>query len=144
VTLTATKAANGTWSLDSTPTGVSIDPSTGVVSIGRDAVKDGSVVTAIGTDPYNNTASDNDTALADDLTPNAADAPDVLALAGGAVSSTPGADNIQQVISYTDESNTPVTLTATKAANGTWSLDSTPTGVSIDPSTGVVSIGRDA
>ncbi|TCB78450.1 Ig-like domain-containing protein [Acinetobacter sp. ANC 4173] len=144
VTLTASKGSDGKWSLDTTPTGVSIDSSTGLVTIGMDAVKDGSIVTSTGTNSSNNTATDSDTAKIDDSTPTSADAPDVVALVGGAVTVTPGADNVKEVISYTDESNNAVTLTASKGASGTWSLDSTPIGVSINPATGVVTIGIEA
>jgi Ca2+-binding RTX toxin-like protein len=144
VTLTASKGSDGKWSLDTTPTGVSIDSSTGLVTIGMDAVKDGSIVTSTGTNSSNNTATDSDTAKIDDSTPTSADVPDVVALVGGAVTVTPGADNVKEVISYTDESNNAVTLTASKGASGTWSLDSTPIGVSINPATGVVTIGMEA
>ncbi|PWB13644.1 hypothetical protein DCO44_12725 [Acinetobacter sp. AM] len=145
VTLTATKAADGTWSLATTPTGVSIDPSTGVITLGMDAVKDGSVVSAEGTDQYNNSETDNDTALADDLNPNAADAPDVVALDDGSVTVTPGADNVHQDITFTDENNNSQIVTVSQAPDGTWYFDDpAPTGVSLNTSTGVVTIGQDA
>lgn len=144
VTLTATKGSDGSWSLDQTPTGVTINPSTGEVTIGMDAVKDGSTVTSAGTNSSNNTATDSDTAKVDDSTPTSADAPDVTALATGAVAVKPGEDNVKQVITYTDESDNPVTLTATKGEDGTWSLDNTPANVVIDPTTGIVAIGPDA
>ncbi|MGY5394761.1 hypothetical protein, partial [Acinetobacter sp. NigerLNRRAM0016] len=144
VTLTATKGSDGSWSLDQTPTEVTINPSTGEVTIGMDAVKDGSTVTSTGTNSSNNTATDSDTAKVDDSTPTSADAPDVTALATGAVAVKPGEDNVKQVITYTDESDNPVTLTATKGEDGTWSLDNTPANVVIDPTTGIVAIGPDA
>ncbi|MCJ8162860.1 beta strand repeat-containing protein, partial [Acinetobacter zhairhuonensis] len=144
IVLTAIKAPDGTWSLDTTPVNVSINPTTGVVSIGRDAVKDGSLVSSVGTDQQGNIASDADFAQSDDLTPSAADAPDVLALNDGSVTVTPGADNVRQDIQYKNESNVDVYLIAEQAGDGTWSLDNTPPGVSIDPITGVVTIGQDA
>ncbi|TCB38250.1 hypothetical protein E0H82_01250 [Acinetobacter sp. ANC 4910] len=144
VTLTASKGSDGQWILDKTPTGVSIDSSTGLVTIGMDAVKDGSTVTSTGTNTSNNTATDNDTAKIDDSTPTSADAPDVVALATGAVAVKPGADNVKQVVTYIDESNNPVTLTATKGADGKWSLDKTPSNVAIDPTTGLIALGPDA
>ncbi len=144
VSLTATKGSDGKWSLDKTPTGVSIDSSTGLVTIGMDAVKDGSTVTSKGTNSSNNTATDSDTAKVDDSTPTLADTPDVIALATGAVASKPGADNVKQVITYTDETNNAVTLTATKGADGKWSLDKTPSNVAIDPATGLITLGPDA
>ncbi|WP_336931117.1 beta strand repeat-containing protein, partial [Acinetobacter tandoii] len=148
VTLTATKGADGKWSLDKTPSNVTIDPATGLIALGPDSVKDGSIVKSVGSDAYNNTATDSDTAKADETDPQGtdliADKPDVLALVGGSVTVTPGADNIKEVIRYTDESNNPVILTATKGASGVWGLDSTPTGVIINPVTGVVTIGMEA
>ncbi|HEX5380965.1 MAG TPA: Ig-like domain-containing protein, partial [Acinetobacter sp.] len=72
------------------------------------------------------------------------DKPDVVALNGGVVTVKPGSNNVKQVITYTDESNNPVSLIATKGSDGKWSLEKTPTGVSIDSSTGLVTIGMDA
>ena len=46
-TLTARKASNGTWFLNETPTGVTINPSTGVVSLPEKVTKDGSTVSAV-------------------------------------------------------------------------------------------------
>ncbi|MCJ8161744.1 hypothetical protein, partial [Acinetobacter zhairhuonensis] len=144
VVLTATKGSDGKWILDKTPTGVTINPSTGEVTIGMDAVKDGSTVTSTGTNSSNNTATDSDTAQVDDSTPTSADTPDVTALATGAVAVKPGEDNVKQVITYTDESDNVVTLNATKGEDGNWSLDNTPANVTIDPTTGIVAIGPDA
>src|SRR5690606_12916946 len=73
-----------------------------------------------------------------------ADAPVLTANDDGSVTAQPGADNIQQVITYINEAGTPVTLTATKAENGSWTLDNTPTDVSIDAITGVVTLQPDA
>jgi T1SS-143 domain-containing protein len=150
VTLTATKAPDGTWSLDTTPLNVSINSTTGVVSIGRDAIKDGSLVTSIGTDLLGNTAQDSGTTYPDDTTPSTADAPDVVALDDGSVTVTPGADNVEQEIYYIDEENILVVLSASQAGDGTWSLAANPiptplpTGVSINSITGVVTIAPDA
>ncbi|MFU9047629.1 beta strand repeat-containing protein, partial [Acinetobacter tibetensis] len=122
---------------------LTIDPLTGAwtLDLTGTSLADGSyAVVATVTDAAGNSQS----TTSQNVVIDAADAPDVVALPGGAVTSTPGADNVQQVISYTNESDTPVTLTATKAADGTWSLDTTPTGVSIDPSTGVITLGMDA
>ncbi|TCB67056.1 Ig-like domain-containing protein [Acinetobacter sp. ANC 4178] len=144
VTLTASKGSDGQWILDKTPTGVSINSSTGLVTIGMDAVKDGSTVTSTGTNSSNNTATDSDIAQIDDSTPTSADAPDVVALDTGAVVVKPGADNVKQVVTYIDESNNAVTLTATKGADGKWSLDKTPANVAIDPTTGGIALGPNA
>ena len=62
----------------------------------------------------------------------------------GSVTATPGADNVEQQIKFTDESGAKQIITATKDENGDWSLDQTPTDVSIDPETGVVTLAPDA
>ena len=56
-TLTARKASNGTWSLNETPSGVTINPSTGVVSLPERVTKDGSTLSAF-TYTSDNRASD--------------------------------------------------------------------------------------
>ena len=45
-TLTATKT-NGQWRLNETPTGVTINPSTGIVSLPEKVTKDGSILSAV-------------------------------------------------------------------------------------------------
>ncbi|MCO8074937.1 beta strand repeat-containing protein [Acinetobacter lwoffii] len=122
VTLTATKAENGSWTLDNTPTDVSIDAITGVVTLQPDAVTDFTQVDSTGTDQYDNTADATVYSGYDDTTAEAADAPVLTANDDGSVTAQPGADNIQQVITYINEAGTAVTLTATKAENGSWTL----------------------
>ncbi|MGM9250629.1 hypothetical protein ACTFGC_06245, partial [Campylobacter jejuni] len=84
-------------------------------------------------------------ALTDDDTPNAADAPVVEAVAGGSVTIEPGADNVEQVIEFTDENDQVVTVTATKGTDGSWTLDANaPAGATIDATSGVVTLAPDA
>ncbi|MDU8925728.1 hypothetical protein RYD26_12665, partial [Pasteurellaceae bacterium LIM206] len=53
-TITATKQQDGTWKLeDPDSTGATIDPNTGTITIPQDGVKDGSEVTAKGSDGTN-------------------------------------------------------------------------------------------
>ena len=138
VTVIATKDANGTWSV---PDGsdVTIDPQTGKVTIPENMVKDGTEVVAVAKDEAGN-ASDEAKATSKDV--NAPAAPKVEAKDDGSIEVTPPADADTKTveITYTPEgSDKPVTVIATKDANGTWSV---PDGsdVTIDPQTGKVTI----
>ncbi len=138
VTVIATKDANGTWSV---PDGsdVTIDPQTGKVTIPEDKVKDGTEVVAVAKDETGN-ASDEAKATSKDI--NGPSAPKVEAKDDGSIEVTPPADADTKTveITYTPEgSDKPVTVVATKDANGTWSV---PDGsdVKIDPQTGKVTI----
>ena len=138
VTVVATKDANGTWSV---PDGsdVTIDPQTGKVTIPEDKVKDGTEVVAVAKDEAGN-KSDEAKATSKDV--NAPSAPKVEAKDDGSIEVTPAvdADTKTVEITYTPEgADKPVTVIATKDANGTWSV---PDGsdVTIDPQTGKVTI----
>ena len=141
VTVIATKDANGTWSV---PDGsdVTIDPQTGKVTIPEDKVKDGTEVVAVAKDETGN-ASDEAKATSKDI--NGPSAPKVEAKDDGSIEVTPPADADTKTveITYTPEgADKPVTVIATKDANGTWSV---PDGsdVTIDPQTGKVTIPED-
>src|SRR5690606_25007544 len=140
VTLTATKAENGSWTLDNTPTDVSIDAITGVVTLQPDTVTAFTQIDSTGTDRNHTTADTTIYSGYDDTTAEAADAPVLTANDDGCVTSQPGAHNIQPFPTRRSSDLTPVTLTATKAENGSWTLDNTPTDVSIDAITGVVTL----
>ena len=138
VTVIATKDANGTWSV---PDGsdVTIDPQTGKVTIPENKVKDGTEVVAVAKDETGN-KSDKAKATSKDV--NGPAAPKVEAKDDGSIEVTPPADADTKTveITYTPEgSDKPVTVIATKDANGTWSV---PDGsdVTIDPQTGKVTI----
>ncbi|WP_159990710.1 hypothetical protein [Pelistega ratti] len=63
---------------------------------------------------------------------------------GGAVV-TPGADNTAMVVTFTDEKDQPQTVTVKKGDDGKWKPEGTvPEGVTIDPTTGKVTIAPDA
>ncbi|SUD91833.1 Protein of avirulence locus involved in temperature-dependent protein secretion [Psychrobacter phenylpyruvicus] len=135
---------NGNWVSDTVLIGFEVDTLSGEVNLSPELVKDGSVVKATGTDVYSKEATDSANALTDDNTPDAADAPVVDAVAGGSVTATPGADNVEQVIVFTDETGTEQTITATKGADGSWTLDKEIDGVSLDATSGVVTLAPDA
>ncbi|TCP91316.1 hypothetical protein EDC44_13122 [Cricetibacter osteomyelitidis] len=147
-TVTATKGADGTWTLDDpNNTGATIDPKTGVITIPQDSVKDGSEVTAKGTDGNGNTENAKGTAGTDSI--EKADQPTAILVEKGGnktggVTVTPNPTNKGVEITYTDENDQPQTITATKGDDGTWTLDKTPTGVSINPNTGEITFTPDA
>ncbi|PJG85886.1 hypothetical protein [Conservatibacter flavescens] len=62
----------------------------------------------------------------------------------GGAQVTPAAGNNAVTITFKDEKGVEHTITATKDANGNWTLDNTPDGVSIDPTTGTVTFTPDA
>ncbi|HFR3977996.1 TPA: hypothetical protein ACHVI3_002195, partial [Streptococcus suis] len=73
----------------------------------------------------------------------APEAPVVTANPDGSVTVTPAGDDTTTVdITYTDENGVKKTVTATKAEDGTWSVPEN-SGVTVDPTTGVVTIPAD-
>ncbi|WP_218012973.1 beta strand repeat-containing protein [Testudinibacter aquarius] len=124
-TVKVVKNADGTWAIDGTaPTGVTVDPATGVVTIAQDAVKDGSTVTATASDtagnsstPETGTAGEDslitiDTVAGDDVI-NATEAKAGVTVTGTAL---PG-----QEIVLTDEAGN-VLGTVTTGEDGKWSV----------------------
>ncbi|HEM6088263.1 TPA: hypothetical protein U2B88_000255, partial [Streptococcus suis] len=70
-------------------------------------------------------------------------APEVTANPDGSVTVTPaGGDTKTTDITYTDETGVETTVTATKADDGTWSVPA-DSGVTVNPTTGVVTIPAD-
>ncbi|HEM4050173.1 TPA: hypothetical protein U1W10_000131, partial [Streptococcus suis] len=70
-TVTATKADDGTWSVPA-DSGVTVDSTTGVVTIPADQVKDNSTVSATSTDEVGNTSTTSEAttpSIADNVTP---------------------------------------------------------------------------
>ena len=152
VTVTATKDANGIWSLPDGVLDVRIDPNTGVITIPADKVKDGTEVSAVAKDLSGNTSTPTADSKAKAKTPQtspdttAPAAPKVEAKDNGDVTVTPPSDaNIKTVeVTYTPTGQTdPVKVTATKDANGTWSLPEGVLDVRIDPVSGLITIPAD-
>ena len=148
-TVTATKGADGTWTLPKdAPEGVKVDPTSGKVTIPADKVADKTEVTATAKDEAGNTSdSAKATTKADAKTPDktAPAAPTVKANDDGSVEVTPPADADTKEVSvtYTPQGATePKTVTATKGADGKWSV---PEGsdVTVDPDTGVITVPAD-
>ncbi|MGR3808583.1 beta strand repeat-containing protein [Pasteurella testudinis] len=147
-TVTVVKGEDGTWAAEdgtTLPEGVTVDPTTGVVTIGQDAVKDGSTVTATNTDTANNESVEGTGTAGVDKGPNA---PTVTpSTEDGSVTVTPAEGAEKLDITYVDEDGVNQTVTVVKGEDGTWAPEAgttLPTGVKVDPETGVVTIAERA
>ncbi|TNG93080.1 RTX toxin, partial [Pasteurellaceae bacterium UScroc12] len=149
VVLTVTNPDGTTSTVTHTVTQDEIDSGKAEVTIPKDQIgQDGDYkVTAEIKDPAGNTSGTGDVAdftvdttapAAPTVTPSTTD---------GSVTITPpaDADTKSVTINFTDEQDQPQTVKVVKNADGTWAIDGTaPTGVTVDPATGVVTIAQDA
>ncbi|MGQ7337302.1 Ig-like domain-containing protein, partial [Streptococcus suis] len=144
-TVTVTKKDDGTWSVPA-DSGVTVDPTTGAVTIPADKVQDGSTVSATSTDEGGNTSSSATDTAKDNPDTTAPESPSVVANEDGTVTVTPsttaGDDTKTVDITYTDENGTEQTVTVTKEDDGTWTVPA-DSGVTVDPTTGAVTIPAD-
>ncbi|MFB6348052.1 hypothetical protein ACFBZI_01100 [Moraxella sp. ZJ142] len=123
-TSTITKGKDGNWT--STDPNLVVDPKTGIITIPADKVKDGSEVTAKGTDDKGNEATRTTTAGNNPTTPETdttADKPDLTPNDDGSITVKPGPDNTKVVVKYTDEDGNPKEATLTKDKDGNWTSD---------------------
>ncbi|WP_268987974.1 SasC/FmtB family protein [Staphylococcus warneri] len=133
----ATKVGNQ-WTLNETPTGISIDSASGAVTISYQGVQNGSEVTA------NESHGNSDTSLearanvpVKEATPMApVITPDE---ASASVTVTPQSDADKMTIHYVAPNGEAKEVVATKVGNQ-WTLNDTPTGISIDNTSGAVTI----
>ena len=160
-TATITVVAEGDkheWKIDGdTPEGVTVNPQTGVVTIPANKIKRGSTITAQSEDSSDKTGKSKSEVVtakvgekekpAPTPTPTPAGGPTILTpqdgVEQGSATVTPTADADTLEITYTPEGDTttPVTITVKKDKNGNWTIDgNTPTGVTVDPKTGKVTI----
>ncbi|HFI0691911.1 TPA: hypothetical protein ACGO55_002269, partial [Streptococcus suis] len=110
-------------------------PTGTTVEVGNDGT-----VTITYPDGSTDTIPGTDTVAKDSTAP---EAPVVTAKPDGSVTVTPAGDDTTTVeITYTDENGVEKTVTATKAEDGTWSVPA-DSGVTVDPTTGVVTIPAD-
>ncbi|MGU8670547.1 YSIRK-type signal peptide-containing protein, partial [Clostridium perfringens] len=116
------------------PTGVTVDSATGKVTIAKANVSDGTNVTASDIS-ISNQASKEVTVVK----PNA---PTVTATDKNTVTVAPPKDeNLKSlIVSYTDDKNAVQTVTVTKSEENTWAVEGDNHGVTVDESTGVVTI----
>ena len=141
-TITVKKDKDGNWTGE-TPEGVTVDKTTGKVTIPADKVKDGSTVKAkdkkgngTNSDEATGKAGTNPTAPATKPA-----APKVEPQDNGSVEVTPadGTDTLE--ITYTPEGETKEkTITVKKGNDGKWKGENTPEGVKVDENTGKVTI----
>ncbi|MFU1802256.1 Rib/alpha-like domain-containing protein [Gardnerella swidsinskii] len=160
-TATITVVAEGDkheWKIDGdAPEGVTVNPQTGVVTIPANKIKHGSTITAQSEDSSDKTGKSKSEVVtakvgekekpAPEPTPTPAGEPTILTpqdgVEQGSATVTPPADADTLEITYTPEGDTttPVTITVKKDKNGNWTIDgNTPTGVTVDPKTGKVTI----
>ena len=135
-TVVATKTGS-TWSLTPAKEGVSVDPTSGVITVAHNTASAGTQVSA--TAKHGN--SDASTASranlpAKETTPNAPTVVSDTANARVTVTPSTGADRVEVTVGNS-------TVVATKTGS-TWNLSPTKTGVSIDSRTGVVTVAHNA
>ena len=135
-TVVATKTGS-TWTLSPTKTGVSVDPTSGVITVAHNAASAGTQVRATAKHG-NSDASTASTANlpAKETTPNAPTVVSDTANARVIVTPSTGADRVEVTVGNS-------TVVATKTGS-TWNLSPTKTGVSIDSRTGVVTVAHNA
>ncbi|NSX27013.1 peptidase [Gardnerella vaginalis] len=160
-TATITVVAEGDkheWKIDGdAPEGVTVNPQTGVVTIPANKIKHGSTITAQSEDSSDKTGKSKSEVVtakvgekekpAPEPTPTPAGEPTILTpqdgVEQGSATVTPPADADTLEITYIPEGDTttPVTITVKKDKNGNWTINgNTPTGVTVDPKTGKVTI----
>ncbi|MCM3070868.1 YSIRK signal domain/LPXTG anchor domain surface protein, partial [Staphylococcus warneri] len=133
----ATKVGNQ-WTLKETPTGISIDNASGAVTISYQGVQNGSEVTAneshgnsdTSTEARANVPVKEATPAAPTITPDEANA---------SVTVTPQGESDKMTIHYVATNGEAKEVVATKVGNQ-WTLNDTPTGISIDNTSGAVTV----
>ena len=126
------------WTLNDTPTGISIDNTSGAVTVNYQGVQNGSEVTA--NESYGNSDASPEaranmpvkeaTPTAPLITPDEADA---------SVTVTPQGDADKMTVHYVAQNGDPKEVIATKTGDQ-WTLNETPTGISIDNTSGAVTV----
>ncbi|MCF7529362.1 hypothetical protein ACOR62_03080 [Neisseria lisongii] len=143
--VTVTKDQDGNWTTTDNVPGVTVDPTTGKVTITPDAVKDDSDVKATGSEGSKNPAETTVHTDVDGDVP-AADNPDVVAKDDGGVVVTPGADNTELKVTFTDEDKNPQEVTIVKGQDDKWvpkEGTTVPNGVIVKPD-GTITIDPEA
>ena len=134
----ATKVGNQ-WTLNETPTGISIDNTSGAVTVGYQGVQNGSEVTA--NESHGNSdasAEARENVPVKEATPMA---PTITSdEANASVTVTPQGDADKMIVHYVAQNGDPKEVIATKTGNQ-WTLNETPIGISIDNTSGAVTVG---
>ncbi|WP_293747741.1 SasC/FmtB family protein [Staphylococcus sp.] len=127
------------WTLNETPTGISIDNTSGAVTVGYQGVQNGSEVTAneshgnsdVSTETRANVPVKEATPMAPVITSNEANA---------SVTVTPQGNADKMIVHYVDPNGDPKVVIATKIGNQ-WALNEKPVGISIDTANGALTVG---
>ena len=135
-TVVATKTGS-TWSLTPSKEGVSVDPTSGVITVAHNAASAGTQVSATAKHG-NSDASTASTANlpAKETTPNAPTVVSDTANARVTVTPSTDADRVEVTVGNS-------TVVATKTGS-TWSLTPAKEGVSVDPTSGVITVAHNA
>ena len=135
-TVVATKTGS-TWTLSPTKTGVTVDPTSGVITVAHNAARAGTQVRATAKHG-NSDASTASTANlpAKETIPNAPTVVSDTANARVTVTPSTGADRVEVTVGNS-------TVVATKTGS-TWSLSPAKDGVSVDPTNGVITVAHNA
>ena len=142
-TVTATKANNNMWSLNAAVAGITINEQTGIVTIDHSVVQPSSAVTATAVKGNSDVSGENNAMMPiKEATPPSpivsADEPTA------SVTIAPQGDTTSLTIKYTDTTGAKQAITATKANNNTWSLNTAVAGIVINEQTGIVTIDHSA
>ncbi|RKW17200.1 MAG: hypothetical protein D8H94_04450, partial [Cardiobacterium sp.] len=143
--------ASGEWKADGTlPQDVTVDATTGKVTLPPKEVKDGSTVTAKNSVGNESSVPAKEIADSNDVTPPTDNPTEPLLEKGtgseqGGVSIKPQANTDKVVITYKDESDQPHTVTVTKdPQTGKWSADGLPQNGKLDADSGEVKLPPEA
>ena len=127
------------WALNESPKGISIDNISGVVTVGYQAIQNGSEV--IATEKYGNSDTSAESRANVPVKEATPTAPVITSdEANASVTVTPQGDANKMTVHYVAPNGDAKEVIATKVGNQ-WTLNETPTGISIDNTSGAVTVG---
>ena len=134
----ATKVGNQ-WTLNETPTGISIDNTSGAVTVGYQGIQNGSEVSASETHGNSDASTESRANVpVKEATPTA---PVITSdETNASVTVTPQGGSDKMTVHYVAPNGDPKEVIATKVGTQ-WTLNETPTGISIDNTSGAVTVG---
>ena len=134
----ATKVGNQ-WILNETPTGISIDNTSGAVTVGYQGIQNGSEVSA--SETHGNSDVSTETRANVPVKEATPMAPVIISdEANASVTVTPQGGSDKMIVHYIAPNGDPKEVIATKVGTQ-WTLNETPTGISIDNTSGAVTVG---
>ncbi|RIN00989.1 cell wall anchor protein, partial [Staphylococcus warneri] len=133
-----TKVGNQ-WTLNETPIGISIDNTSGAVTVGYQGVQNGSEVTA--NESHGNSDASAEARANVPVKETTPMAPTITSdEANASVTVTPQGDADKMTVHYVAPNGDAKEVIATKVGNQ-WTLNETPIGISIDNTSGAVTVG---